>query len=123
MKNGDSPHLLANGDSHASGAPSIRAATDIAHALAAGMENGGLLLDEAQLGANFFDLRTGLAAEVLQRFTNYRVRLAIVVLDANVHGSRFRELVHEHRNHDAVRFFTAPQLARQWLAYNPVVRC
>jgi hypothetical protein len=87
------------------------------------METGGLLLDETQLGARFFDLRSGLAGEVLQKFTNYRVRLAIIVADANAHGSRFAELVREHRTHNAVRFFSTTQLARQWLAYNPVVRC
>jgi hypothetical protein len=101
----------------------IREVADIANALGAGMSGGGLLLDESQLGANFFDLRTGLAGEVLQKFTNYRVRLAIVVADPAAHGSRFSELVHEHRTHSAVRFFTDARLARQWLTYNPVVKC
>lgn len=87
------------------------------------MDSGGLLLDESQLGADFFDLRTGLAGEVLQKFTNYRVRLAIVVADARACGSRFSELVHEHRSHNAVRFFDDEQRARQWLTYNPVVKC
>ena len=101
----------------------IHSTGDIPAALGAGMENGGLLLDESQLGAAFFDLRTGLAGEVFQKFTNYRVRLAIVVADANAHGPRLNELIYEHRLHDAVRFFASSQLARQWLAYNPVVRC
>jgi hypothetical protein len=101
----------------------IHSPGDIAAALAAGMENGGLLLDETQLGATFFDLRTGLAGEVFQKFTNYRVRLAIVVANPGAHGARLSELIHEHRSHDAVRFFSSHQLARQWLAYNPVVRC
>lgn len=101
----------------------IRGVADITQALGAGMDSGGLLLDESQLGADFFDLRTGLAGEVLQRFTNHRVRLAIVVVDAQAYGSRFRELVHEHRAHDAVRFFDTERRARQWLAYNPVVKC
>ncbi len=101
----------------------IREAADIAGALAASMDAGGLLLDESQLGEKFFDLRTGLAGEVLQKFTNYRVRLAIVVEDATAYGSRFSELVREHRKHNAVRFFDTEQLARQWLTYNPVVKC
>jgi hypothetical protein len=101
----------------------IRATADIATALGAGMHGGGLLLDEGQLGADFFDLRTGLAGEVLQKFTNYRVRLAIVIADAQVYGGRFSELMREHRTHNAVRFFASEQLARQWLTYNPVVKC
>ena len=87
------------------------------------MDLGGLLLDESRLGPAFFDLTTGLAGEVFQKFTNYRVRLAIVVADAKAYGPRFNELAWEHRAHSAVRIFPTEQLARQWLAYNPVVRC
>ncbi len=87
------------------------------------MNSGGLLLDESQLGAKFFDMRSGLAGEVLQKFTNYRVRLAIVVANPLAHGSRFSELACEHRRHNGVRFFETAQLARQWLAYNPIVKC
>jgi len=101
----------------------IRSAADIADALGASIDNGGLLLDETQLGAGFFDLRTGLAGEVLQRFTNYRARLAIVVADPAAYGSRLGELVHEHRTDAAVRFFAGQQQARRWLAYNPIVKC
>ena len=96
---------------------------DIAEALAASVESGGLVLDETDLGADFFDLRTGLAGEVLQKFTNYRARLAIVVADDAAHGSRFGELMYEHRAHRCVRFFASAQLARQWMAYNPVAKC
>lgn len=95
----------------------------IGAALALGMERGGLLLDESQLGAAFFDLTTGLAGELFQKFTNYRVRLAIVIADPEVHGSRFSELAYEHRAHRAVRICPNERAARQWLAYNPVVRC
>ena len=97
--------------------------TDIPAALAAGMERGGLLLDESQLGAAFFDLRTGLAGELFQKFTNYRVRLALVIADPASHGSRFSELAHEHRSHNAVRIYDSEQLARRWLAYNPIAKC
>jgi len=114
--------LLAKGDRPAD-APQVREPGDIANALGVGMERGGLLLDESQLGPAFFDLTTGLAGELFQKFTNYRVRLAIVVADAQAHGSRFSELAWEHRVHNTVRFFTTEQSARQWLAYNPVVRC
>lgn len=101
----------------------IRSPQDIAAALGASIDNGGLVLDEQQLAPDFFDLRTGLAGEVLQKFTNYRARLAIVVVDDTAYGSRFSELVYEHRTHRSVRFFATEQLARQWLAYNPITKC
>ena len=114
--------MLAKGDSHGR-VVVIGEAADVTRALSLGMERGGLILDESQLGPAFFDLTTGLAGELFQKFTNYRVRLAIVVADPNAYGSRFSELACEHRSHNAVRFFSNGQSARQWLAYNPVVRC
>jgi Domain of unknown function (DUF4180) len=101
----------------------LRVASDLAKALGASVEHGGLVLDEKELSAEFFDLRTGFAGEVLQKFTHYRARLAIVIGDASAYGSRFRELAHEHRTHNAVRFFGTETLARQWLRYNPITKC
>ena len=101
----------------------LRTLSDLPTALGASIDGGGLVLDEKDLAAEFFDLRTGFAGEVLQKFTNYRARLAVLVADANAYGGRFSELVYEHRNHSAVRFFASAQLARQWLAYNPIVKC
>ena len=101
----------------------IREPNDIPTALSASIENGGLVLDEKELSAEFFDLRTGFAGEVLQKFTNYRARLAIVVADAAAYGSRFSELVYEQRANRSVRFFSTGQQARLWLAYNPVTKC
>jgi len=101
----------------------IDAASDIATALGASVENGGLVLDEKDLSADFFDLRTGFAGDVLQKFTNYRARLAIVVADASAYGSRFSELAYEHRTHKSVRFISSLAQARQWLTHNPVAKC
>ncbi len=38
---------------------------------------GSLVVNSKNFAAKFFDLKTGLAGEVLQKFSNYRVRLAI----------------------------------------------
>jgi hypothetical protein len=101
----------------------ILATSDIPGALGLSVDKGGLLLDESAFGPDFFDLRTGLAGELFQKFVNYRAKLAIVVGDPHAHGARFGELIFEHRTHPNVRFFTSEQLARQWLSYNPVTRC
>lgn len=88
---------------------------DIADALVRGMEEGGLVLAESELSPQFFDLRSGLAGELMQKFVNYGARLAIVVPDPSVHGERFCELVHEHRRHPNVRFFGSAPEAYTWL--------
>ena len=37
-----------------------------------------IILNESQLTPLFFDLKTGMAGEILQKFSNYNVQLAIV---------------------------------------------
>lgn len=87
------------------------------------VERGGLVLDEKDLSPEFFDLATGFAGQVMQKFVNYRTKLAVIVRDPSSHGGRFSELVHEHRVHPTVRFFSAEQAARQWLAQMPSGKC
>jgi hypothetical protein len=101
----------------------IQSAKDISAALTASVERGGLVLDEKDLCPEFFDLKTGLAGQVLQKFVSYRTRLAVIVRDPSVHGGRFGELMHEHRIHPTVRFFSAEQPARQWLSQMPSGKC
>ena len=101
----------------------IRSASDISAALKASVERGGLVLDEKDLSPDFFDLKTGLASQVLQKFVSYRTKLALIVRDPSIHGGRFGELVHEHRIHPTVRFFSSEQPARQWLAQMPSGKC
>jgi hypothetical protein len=37
-----------------------------------------IVIHEKNITADFFDLKNGIAGEILQKFSNYRVRLAIV---------------------------------------------
>jgi PadR family transcriptional regulator, regulatory protein AphA len=97
----------------------IQSASDISAALRASVEGGGLVIDEKDLNPDFFDLKTGFAGQVLQKFVSYRTKLAVIVRDPSVHGGRFGELMHEHRIHPIVRFFSAEQSARQWLSQMP----
>jgi hypothetical protein len=94
----------------------VRCAEDVRAVLRRSLAPGGCLLEEQDLGPEFFDLRTGLAGELFQKVVNYRGRLAIVIRDARVHGERFGELAYEHRTHPAVRFFTERAAALRWLA-------
>jgi hypothetical protein len=38
----------------------------------------GIILQERHVNSAFFDLRTGLAGEILQKFSNYRVKHVII---------------------------------------------
>jgi hypothetical protein len=59
---------------------SIRSFDDISDAIGACFGAAGLILTESDLGPEFFDLRTGLAGELFQKLTNYRIRATIVSL-------------------------------------------
>ena len=80
-----------------------------------GVGADGLILTEEDLGPLFFDLRSGLAGDALQKFVNYRVHVAIVVPTPQSHGERFVELAREHSKHPMVRFFATEDAARAWL--------
>ena len=94
----------------------IRSVSDIPDALVLSLQQGGLIIAEASMCPEFFDLRTGFAGDLLQRFVNYRAKIAILVADPRAHGERFAELAYEHRSHPVARFFGSEAEARRWLA-------
>ena len=73
------------------------------------------MVTEEELGKEFFDLSTGIAGQLMQKFVTYGQRLAIVVVDSAEYSARFRELALEHNNHHAIRFFPSAALAANWL--------
>lgn len=93
----------------------VRSAKGISDVIGACFGAAGIVLVEEDLGPAFFDLRTGLAGELLQKLVNYRLRAAIIVPHPEAHGERFRELAYEHRSHDTVRFVASRAEADAWL--------
>jgi hypothetical protein len=94
----------------------IHSVNDIPDVLGAFSGADGLLFTEAELGPAFFDLKSGLAGELLQKFVNYHMRVAIIVPRPDAYGPRFRELAYEHRSHPLVRFVSSREEADAWLS-------
>ena len=94
---------------------SIRSVGDISDAIGACIGAEGLILTEDDLAQEFFDLRTGLAGELFQKITNYKLRVAIVVPAPEAYGERFSELAYEHRSHNMIRFVRSKDEAKAWL--------
>ncbi len=94
---------------------SIRSFSDISDALGACLGSAGLVLTENDLAQEFFDLRSGLAGELFQKFTNYKLRVAIVLSDPGIYGERFSELAYEHTSHNLIRFVGSTDEAKAWL--------
>ncbi|MBN2736159.1 MAG: DUF4180 domain-containing protein [Spirochaetales bacterium] len=73
-----------------------------------------LLIHHKHLSSDFFDLKTGLAGEIFQKFANYNVRAALVLNQCCLKG-RFAELVLELNRGGPVRVFHSSEEAMPWL--------
>jgi len=85
--------------------------------LASCVESGAaaLLLDDGTMPADFFDLSSGLAGELLHKFTTYRIRIAGVVPDLSIHSERFQQFANEANGTNDYRFFATRREAIDWL--------
>ncbi len=63
-----------------------------------------IVLQAEQLHPDFFKLRTGLAGEILQKFTNYRVRLSIVGDFGSLQSPALRDFIRESNDDGQISF-------------------
>jgi hypothetical protein len=102
----------------ADGASTLAGPT-VLEAIAACWEHGTvrLLAHTASLPARFFDLKSGEAGEILQKYRNYGVRLAVVGGLAEAAASaRFSEAMIEENRQPHFRLFAEREQAIAWLA-------
>jgi len=81
------------------------------------IENGAssLLLDRPALPAEFFDLSSGLAGELLHKLSVYHMRMAAVIPDLTAHSVNFQAFASEANRGEQFRFFSTRQEAIDWL--------
>ena len=76
----------------------------------------GIILYETNITPNFFDLQTKLAGEILQKFSNYRIRL-VIVGDWSKYTSRSLEaFICESNRGKTVNFSSSPTEALKLLS-------
>jgi Domain of unknown function (DUF4180) len=63
-----------------------------------------LIIHKKNLHQDFFDLRTGLAGEILQKFSNYRMKLAIVGDFSGIKSRSFHDFVRESNKRGIISF-------------------
>lgn len=63
-----------------------------------------IIIREENITPAFFDLKTGLAGEILQKFSNYRVQLAIVGDFSNFQGKSIKDFIYESNRLGQVNF-------------------
>ena len=74
-----------------------------------------MILHEATITTAFFDLQTGIAGEVLQKFSNYRMRLAIVGDFTAYQSKSFRDFVFESNKNKQINFVGSVEEALELL--------
>jgi hypothetical protein len=63
-----------------------------------------IILRENNLHADFFRLHTGLAGEILQKFSNYKFKLAITGDFSKYTSKSFQDLIHESNKGNTIFF-------------------
>ena len=64
----------------------------------------GIILHENNLHRDFFDLKTGLAGEILQKFSNYRMRLAVIGDFTDIKSKSLRDFIRESNTWRIISF-------------------
>ena len=66
-----------------------------------------MIVHEENITPDFFDLKTGIAGEILQKFSNYRVRLAIAGYFAKYTGRSINDFIYESNKGRQVVFVSS----------------
>jgi hypothetical protein len=64
----------------------------------------GVIIHEKNITPEFFDLKTKIAGEVLQKFSNYRIKLAIVGDFSKYNSQSLKDFIHESNKGKQVCF-------------------
>jgi PadR family transcriptional regulator AphA len=102
----------------APGIPLMRAAEEYTDVIGACFEQGAraVLLYAANLPDRFFDLSSGDAGTILQKFRQYRIRLAVIAApDGPPQSRRFQELLADERQGNDFAVLPDRAAAVAWL--------
>ena len=63
-----------------------------------------IVIRESNITPDFFDLKNGMAGEILQKFSNYRVQLAIVGDFTKYSGKSIQDFIYESNKNGQISF-------------------
>jgi len=75
-----------------------------------------LLISGEAFSQDFFNLKTGIAGAMMQKWVNYQMQVAIIVTPKQYTEGRFGEMARESATHPNVRIYTDSNAAAEWLA-------
>ena len=74
-----------------------------------------IILHEINITPGFFDLKTGLAGEILQKFSNFRVQLVIVGTFSQYQGQSIKDFIFESNKGQLINFLPSVEEAKKKL--------
>jgi hypothetical protein len=74
---------------------------------------GTIILREQNLKSDFFDLKSGFAGEILQKFSNYRMKLVIVGDFKKYSGKSLKDFIYESNKTGLIIFISTIDEALQ----------
>lgn len=75
-----------------------------------------MILLKEQINPDFFDLKTGLAGDILQKFSNYNKRLAIVGDFSNISSKSLNDFIRESNRSKSINFVGTMEEAEEILS-------
>jgi hypothetical protein len=75
-----------------------------------------MIVHEKNITPDFFDLKSGIAGEILQKFSTYRVRLAIVGAFSKYTGKSLKDFIFESNKGRHINFVSSREEALQILS-------
>ncbi len=72
---------------------------------------GKIILDKDHLAPEFYDLKTGIAGEILQKFVTYHVEVAIVGDFSGFSSKSLRDFIYECNNGRMINFLASKEEA------------
>ncbi|MCF2503727.1 DUF4180 domain-containing protein [Dyadobacter sp. CY107] len=75
-----------------------------------------IIIHEENITPSFFDLKTGIAGEILQKFSNYRIRLAIIGNFEKYPGKSIQDFITESNRSGRVNFVSSVSEALERLS-------
>lgn len=95
----------------------IRSTSDALDVMGSAYYNGydKMIIHQKNLEPEFFDLKTGIAGDILQKFSNYRVRLVIVGDFDRVEKKSLRDFIYECNQGRQINFVGTLEEALQRL--------
>ncbi|KIO77877.1 alpha/beta hydrolase [Pedobacter lusitanus] len=70
-----------------------------------------IIVHEKNITPDFFELKNGIAGEILQKFSNYRVRLVIIGEFSKYPGKSIRDFIYESNQGKQINFLNSLQEA------------